>query len=206
MFENRDGKASYDKNTYNKLKQEGINNNPELKNQLHPIMGNSEATKQQMIAFYNAHAKYPDFYKNTEASTLDKFVQMYIDECKAEGVKPEVAFAQAMHETAFLKYGGDVKIEQFNFGGLGATGGVPGNSFPDIRTGVRAQIQHLKAYASTAALKNKCVDERFKYITRGCAPYIEYLSSANNPNGKGWAKDPAYAEKINKYVNEIKSK
>ena len=118
----------------------------------------------------------------------------------------DLAFAQAMHETAFLKYGGDVKIEQFNFGGLGATGGVPGNKFPDIRTGVRAQIQHLKAYASTAPLKKACVDERFKYVERGCAPYIEYLSSANNPKGKGWAKDPAYAEKINKYVAEIKSK
>ena len=197
IFENREGKASYDKKVYEQLKSAGNR---------HEIMGNSEATKQQMIAFYNVHAKYPDFYKNTEASTLDKFVQMYIDECNAEGVKPEVAFAQAMHETAFLKYGGDVKIEQFNFGGLGATGGVPGNKFPDIRTGVRAQIQHLKAYASTAPLKKACVDERFKYVERGCAPYIEYLSSANNPKGKGWAKDPAYAEKINKYVAEIKSK
>ena len=51
-----------------------------------------------------------------------------------------------MKETGFLQFGGDVSVEQFNFAGIGTTGGgVPGNSYPDVRTGVRAQIQHLKA-------------------------------------------------------------
>ena len=33
----------------------------------------------------------------------------------------------------------------------------------------------MKAYASTVDLKNKCVDPRFKYVTRGCAEYVEWL-------------------------------
>src|SRR4029078_3647026 len=38
---------------------------------------------------------------------------------------------------------------QNNFAGLGTTGGgVPGDRYPDVNTGVLAQIQHLVAYSS----------------------------------------------------------
>ena len=60
-------------------------------------------------------------------------------------------------------------------------------TFPDPRTGVRAQVQHLKAYASTEALAGSCVDPRFSLVARGSAPYVEWLGAADNPNGKGWA-------------------
>ena len=60
-------------------------------------------------------------------------------------------------------------------------------SFPDARTGVRAQIQHLKAYASKDALKRACIDPRFALVSRGSAPYVEWLGVADNPSGKGWA-------------------
>ena len=114
------------------------------------------------------------------------------DEAAAEGVKPEVVFAQAMLETGYLQYGGDVKIEQFNFAGLGATGGVPGNSFPDVATGIRAQVQHLKAYASDEPLNQACVDQRFSYVTRNTAPYVEWLGIQENPKHVGWAASAGY--------------
>ena len=60
-------------------------------------------------------------------------------------------------------------------------------TFPDPRTGVRAQIQHLKAYASKEALVNGCVDPRFSLVARGSAQYVEWLGASDNPNGKGWA-------------------
>ena len=60
------------------------------------------------------------------APTLRDFCQIYYDEATAEGVKAEVAFAQAMKESAWLKFGGIVKIEQFNFAGLGALDGNRG--------------------------------------------------------------------------------
>lgn len=56
--------------------------------------------------------------------------------------------------------------------------------------------QHLKAYASTGALKNACIDPRFKYVTRGCAEYVEWLGQKENPVGKGWAAGAGYGEKI----------
>ena len=51
--------------------------------------------------------------------------------------------------------------------------GIKGNSFSTPQLGIRAQIQHLQAYASTNRLKNRCVDPRYTYVNRGCAPYVE---------------------------------
>ncbi|MBQ8147532.1 MAG: glucosaminidase domain-containing protein [Lachnospiraceae bacterium] len=160
---------------------------------LYTIMGSSNVTVSQMVAYYNANAAYPSYYGATDAPTIEQFCQIYLEECNAEGVKAEVAFSQAMKETGFLRYGGDVSINQHNFAGLGATGnGAAGASFSSVREGVRAQVQHLKAYASTEPLNNPCVDGRFQYVTRGTAPYVEWLGINENPYGKGWATATGY--------------
>ena len=74
--------------------------------------------------------------------------------------------------------------------------GMKVNSFDTPQLGIRAQVQHLKAYASTDALKNACIDLRFKYVTRGCAEYAEWLGQKENSDGKGWAAEAGYGEKI----------
>jgi hypothetical protein len=110
-----------------------------------------------------------------------------------------------MHETGWLQFGGDVKISQFNCCGLGATGnGNPVNKFKNVRTGIRAQVQHLKAYASKEKLKNKCVDQRFKYVTRESAKYVEYLGIQENPKHYGWAAAPKYGEKLLLIMDSLK--
>lgn len=157
------------------------------------IMGTSETTVQQMVNYWNAvGCSYPEYYAsgNGGASNIWDFCSILYDEANQEGVRADVVFAQAMHETGWLQFGGDVKVEQYNFSGLGATGnGAAGDSFSDIRTGLRAQVQHLKAYASTEDLNNDCVDTRFSYVTRGCAPYVEDL-------GGQWATDSAYGDAL----------
>ena len=163
------------------------------------IMGTPSTSVQQMVAYYKANQLYPSYYASvgSDAPTIEAFCQIYMEECLAEGVKTEVAFCQAMKETGFLRYGGDVNISQYNFAGLGATGGGnPGNTFSSVREGVRAQIQHLKAYASTEPLKNPCVDNRFSYVTRGTAPCVEWLGIQENPYGKGWATAKNYGYSI----------
>lgn len=175
------------------------------------IMGNSSTTLRQMVNYYRANAVYPSFYGTTAnqgfdgAPTLERFCQLYLEECAAEGVKAEVAFCQAMKETGFLRFGGDVNIAQFNFACIGATGGgVPGNSFGTVREGIRAQVQHLKAYASKEALNNPCVDPRFGGVTRATAPYIEWLGIQENPYGKGWATAAGYGYSIkNHYIAKL---
>lgn len=171
------------------------------------IMGTSSTSVEQMVKYYKAHAAYPAFYAGTDAPTIEAFCQIYMEECAAEGVKAEVAFCQAMNETGFLKFGGQVSITQYNFAGMGATDdGAAGASFPNVRTGVRAQVQHLKGYASTDALNNACVDPRFAYLSksRGCAPIVEWLGINENPAKKGWATSVNYGYNLrNLYMNKL---
>lgn len=171
------------------------------------IMGESDVTADQLARFYqkNKWGTFPEYYASTDAPTLMQFCQMYIDECKLEGVKPEVAFAQAMKETAYLHYPADVRIEQNNFAGIGATGnGEPGNSFKTVRIGIRAQVQHLKAYGCKDPLLSECVDPRFSGVKRGIAPYVEYLGSKENPEHTGWATAEDYGNSIvNTYIKGI---
>ena len=65
-----------------------------------------------------------------------------------------------------------------------------------MREGLRAQVQHLKAYASTEPLNNSQVDPRFHLVKRGCAPYVEWLGKQENPYGLGWATGKGYGSKI----------
>ena len=173
--------------------------------QLYAIEGSSNVTVNQMVSYYKKNATYPAFYAGTDAPTIEDFCRIYYEECQAEGIKAEVAFCQCMKETGFLRFGGDVKIEQFNFCGLGATGGgEPGHSFASVRLGVRAHIQHLKAYASHNALANACVDPRFSYVTRGTALYVEWLGINENPYGKGWAVALRYGYSLrNDYISKL---
>lgn len=159
------------------------------------IMGKSVATKEQLDAYLLAH--------NPQAGNYLSLTDIFLEEGEKEGVRGDIAFCQSCKETGFFKFGGDVKAEQHNYAGLGATGGVPGLSFPDARTGIRVQIQHLKAYASMEALNQECVDPRFKYVQRGCAKYVEWLGMQENPQGKGWATDEEYGIKILAHLTEL---
>ena len=164
-----------------------------------PIMGTSKTTVDAMV---NAYAKrgvtYPSsVYSSKGASTIREFCQILYEEAAVEGVRAEVLFAQVMWETAWLQFGGDVKPAQCNFGGIGATGGgVAGNTFSSVREGLRAQVQHLKAYGSTASLVNACVDPRFSYVTRGIIPYVQGLGIPDDPSGYGWAGGRLYGAQL----------
>ena len=174
---------------------------------LYKIAGDSSVTVDQMVKYFKqSKCTYPskDLSKGG-AKDIKTFAKIVLEEANAEGIKAEVVFCQAMKETGWLQFGGDVSIKQFNFAGLGATGGgVKGNSFKDVRTGIRAQVQHLKAYASTAKLKNKCVDVRFEYVERNSAPYVEWLGIPDNPNGGGWAASENYGKDLVKMIKNLK--
>lgn len=174
----------------------------------YPIMGKSAVTVEQMVNYFNSSGeKYPaSALGKGGADSIETFCQMYYDEAVAEGVRPEVAFVQTMKETGWLQYGGDASIEQFNFAGLGTTGGgVAGNSYPDVKTGIRAQIQHLKAYATADSLTQECVDDRYEYVTKGCAPYVEWLGQQENPEGYGWATADNYGYSIVDMISKLKN-
>ena len=172
------------------------------------ITGATKTNVSQMVNYfinnggtYDKFSKYGTQYDGVlaqkGAANIEEFCQIFYEEAIAENIRPEVAFCQTMKETGFLQFGHDVKPDQCNFAGLGATGnGVAGNSFASVREGIRAQIQHLKAYATTDNLINTCVDNRFGYVKRGSAPYVEWLGKKENPTGDGWATGANYGTDI----------
>lgn len=155
------------------------------------ISGEAKATVGQLKAYIKARNP------NVPDSVLE-MASLYLTEGAGEGIRGDVAFAQSCLETGNFGFAGSaVTLDQNNFCGMGVTAnGMKGNSFDTPQLGIRAQIQHLKAYANTAALKGECVDPRFKYVTRGSAEYVEWLGQKENPNGKGWATGAGYGEKI----------
>ncbi len=171
----------------------------------HEIMGTSSVTVDQMVSYYNKRYTFPaDTYRDKGADSAEAFFKILKEEAEAEGVRADVLFAQVMLETGGLQFGGDVQPSQCNFGGLGAVGGgAAGETFADVRTGLRAQVQHLKAYASTDGLNNACVDKRFQYVSRGTARYVEWLAIPQNPYGGGWAADADYGTKLLRIMNSL---
>ena len=164
------------------------------------LMGQTKSSLQQMTNEFDRVTKgqYPgSTYSRFGASTVVDFCRILREEAGYEGVNGDVLFAQVMLETNYLRFGNDVRPEQCNFGGLGATGnGNPGLSFRDVRTGIRAQVQHLKAYGSHEPLNNACVDPRFLLVTRGSAPTIFDLS------GK-WAASRTYGESLDRIIRHL---
>ncbi|MCM1120095.1 MAG: N-acetylmuramoyl-L-alanine amidase [bacterium] len=163
------------------------------------ITGKAETTAEQMAVYIKG--------KNASVaqSVLD-MIPLYLSEGEGENIRGDIAFAQSCLETGNFAFGGSaVELAQNNFCGMGVTAkGEKGDSFGTPQLGIRAQIQHLKAYANTSKLKKDCVDPRFSLVSRGCAPYVEYLGIQENPKGKGWAAGAGYGDKILKILHAIK--
>jgi hypothetical protein len=130
---------------------------------------------------------------------VDVLAALFIEEGAAEGVTGDVAFIQSVVETGWFRFGGPVAGWMNNFGGIGVTDRNPSPAvFPDARTGVRAQIQHLRAYADPRAtacavppLKHPCVDPRFNLVSpKGTA------RSWNDLGNGRWATASTYAASI----------
>lgn len=168
------------------------------------IMGRSTVTVDQMVAFYKASGRsFPSsVYQDKGAKNIKQFCKIVLDESEKEGIKAEVIFAQNCLETGYLQFGGQVSASQCNFAGLGATDdGAAGATFENVKIGIRAQVQHLKGYASKDSLNGKCVDPRFMYLAskRGCAAHVQDLGNGN------WATDPNYAFKLMTMIRSMKS-
>ena len=174
-----------------------------------PAASRRATTAAMVRAYQRSGATYPaQALGRGGATSIEAFVGLVYDEAVAEGVSPELLFVQAMKETAWLRFGGDVRVTQLNFGGIGATGGGAGGaSFGSVREGLRAQVQHLRAYAdpsvTQAKLAHPVVDPRFAYVRKGSARYVEHLGASENPQGVGWATDKGYGTSLAQMMSPI---
>lgn len=152
------------------------------------IVGKSVANYKQMEALLKKNNPNPKIKISTA-----EFCKLFIEEGEFENIRGDIAFCQAMKETGWLKYGGQVLPEQNNYCGLGATNNSPvgkGAWFDTERLGVRAQIQHLQAYATKGTLSKPLIDPRYNLVTRGVAPYWTDL------NGRWAVPGTNYGEEI----------
>jgi len=142
---------------------------------------------------YLSEAQLENFLRSVNPQALERYpdiAELYLQEAAIEGINSDIAFAQALLETGFFSFVGGLEPAQNNFGGLGAVGGSGATAtFPSARLGVRAQIQHLKAYANEQPIVQEIVDPRFRFVRRGSAPRVELLSGR-------WSADPQYGEKV----------
>ena len=124
------------------------------------ILGDATVSQVQMVNLINKRNPKPLLN-----CSVKEIVRLYYEEGAREGIRPDVALCQALKETGFFAYGGDVDPKQNNFCGLGATGNhEPGNSFATPQLGVRAHIQHLLAYVSKRPPKTILVDPRYELL------------------------------------------
>lgn len=130
---------------------------------------------------------------------LARLMKTYISECQTEGVNYDIAFCQMCLETGFLRFNGSVSRFQNNFCGLGAVNASSaGDWFASMEEGIRAHIQHLKAYASTEPLNGPPVDRRFRHVARGTVFTVYDLTGR-------WASDPRYGEKLEYLLKKLYS-
>jgi N-acetylmuramoyl-L-alanine amidase/Mannosyl-glycoprotein endo-beta-N-acetylglucosaminidase len=144
-----------------------------------------------MCLGYTNPAQLDEFLTANTPEALELFPNIsgiYIEEAKAEGVNHDLAFAQMCLETRFLTFGGAVLPEFNNFASLGDRQ-AEWAQFANLRLGIRAHIQQLKAYASNDLLVQECVAPRFELVRRGIAPTMRQL------NGR-WSADAQYTIKI----------
>lgn len=159
-----------------------------------PILGAPVATKEQAKTWAIAGAtRHEAYYLPTIGDIVEEYYRIGI----AEGVRPDVALAQSAKETGYWYYGGDVRPLQWNFAGIGATGGgTPGESWPSLTDGVYGHIRRLRIYATP---RNK-VKEYHIYDLNilhrslpesywGSAPSVEDL-------GGKWAPSLSYGASI----------
>lgn len=162
------------------------------------IMGGAVATQEQCVRYLLRNNPYPKLNVSPQ-----ELVAYYYEEGSRTGIRPDIAFAQALKETGYFSYGGTVVPAQNNYCGLGTTSAtVRGAYFATPRLGVRAHIQHLLAYASTEKPDDNIVDPRYDLVRNSYGE--KTLTRWQDLNGRWAVPGVGYGQSIlNDYYRGI---
>jgi flagellum-specific peptidoglycan hydrolase FlgJ len=159
------------------------------------LLDQPKISEKQIIAF---------FIKNNpslDRNYIERIAKLYCIESQQESVNTAITVAQMALETGFLQFNGSVKKSQNNFAGIGCIyENHQGNSFATIEEGIRAHIQHFKAYASPTPLYTPCVDSRYKLIQK--SKFFGKLKTVHDFVG-AWAMDENYGKKLEKLTHDL---
>ncbi len=140
--------------------------------------------------------------KNAHQRFIDA-APLYWEYGEKSGIRPEVLFAQAAHETGFGRYGGQVPPEYNNWAGIKtatANGDEPEDheQFDTPADGVRAHFNHMSAYVGLSPIgeTHGRYDVIMNITWAGTVEKIEDLS------GK-WAPSATYHLKIVNMLKEM---
>jgi hypothetical protein len=164
-----------------------------------PVMGDAELTAAEITAWFESRGVK---YRLAGGIPIGDLVQLYMEEGKAEHVRPELAFAQSIIETG--SFGNALDN---NYAGIGACDSCQGEpAFPTPRDGVRGQIQLLRNYADPTSRAGSLANPPSATIygsdpVRAAQGYDTFFAKGRTPTwnvmGKGnWATDPGYAQKV----------
>ncbi len=187
-----------------------------------PVLGPSRLTAAQLTKWFNATGNVA---KLSPGVTIADLATYFIEEGAAENVRGDMAFAQSILETGYFQYNppppnGYIVPSDNNFAGMGAYGdGSRVMRAPDARTGVRAQIQHLRNFSDpTSRASNLAYPpvpvwygadpataaSRYDSFSRkGKAPTWNQLGGADAEGKVNWAADATYASKIANIYNRM---
>jgi len=154
------------------------------------IMGGAVATQEQCVRYLLKHNPNPKLNVSPQ-----ELVSYYYEEGNRTGIRPDIAFAQALKETGYFRYGGTVIPAQNNYCGLGTTSAtVQGAYFATPRLGVKAHIQHLLAYASVEPPQDNIVDPRYDLVRRSYGSNT--LTQWKDLNGRWAVPGVGYGQSI----------
>ena len=113
-----------------------------------PLISQVELQLNQALTAYlhpPQRAGWPErpLYSDALTSTI---LGEFLFWCDLFGFNRLLVLSQVAHETNWFRFTGDVAAWQFNFAGLGATGGIPGHSFPTPSSGALAVVAHHAVY------------------------------------------------------------
>lgn len=147
-------------------------------------------TPERLMAFLRSgNDRFDPRYKD--------LAKLYKSHGERWNVRWDYAFFQMMIETGSLTFTGDVRPAQNNFAGLGTTGGgVPGDSYPNVSTGVLAQIQHLVAYSgervpNPVGARTQLKQDDIVAVSAKLKRSVRFADLARR-----WAVDPKYGRSI----------
>lgn len=155
-----------------------------------------QLTSTELAQFFRENNNTVSYFK------IKKFAKLYIEEARMENINSDVAFAQMCLETGYLTFGNLVLPEMNNYCGLGAMDAQhPGEYFQTPQIGVRAHIQHLQAYATTAEvpLNNDLVDPRYSWVHK-----TKFAETVHDLAGN-WATDPEYGNKLDNILSRMEA-
>lgn len=123
---------------------------------------------------------------------IGEFAGSIAEACNYYGVAFWPRFVQACLETNDARYGGQVKVTQFNIGGIGATDdGAAGISNTDWAQAGRVFVAHSLAWAGDARGADS---PRYQLVVQA-AGRLGYARTFGELSGR-WATDPLYASKL----------